>query len=501
MSNYNKFKIKYQPDFNVFCAPKEYTLSKPQQFVAEYMKNHNSLLLFHQIGSGKTCAGINIAMNYIGKRKIYFVVPASLKLNVRGELRSKCPGDRYMTDKERKVKPSDSNYMEVISKSDAKIDKDMNILSYEKFVSMLKSSRRPLDDALLIIDEVQNVVSEDGDRYTNIKDAIYKANNLKIVIMSATPIYNNPMEIALTMNLILPEKKRFDVEKFEEEFYKLKSKDKFIKRVNGYVSYYKGAPSYTFPEKRFEVVELEMSPYQGQEYIKQRRFDDFRMKTRGASNIASDVITQKVVDDLEKYSIKYFTILESLRKTKGPAFIYSAFKEGKGINALLKILDMKGYKSFTEHGAGKKRYAVWSGDTSLEDKSLMKTIYNQDDNIDGSKIRIMIGTPAIKEGVSLLNVRHVHIIEPYWNMSRISQVVGRAIRFCAHKALPISERFVNVYMYIATYKKIITSDVIIYERALKKQDLIERFEGWLKEGAIDCTLNKLSTGNITCYNK
>jgi superfamily II DNA or RNA helicase len=61
-----------------------------------------------------------------------------------------------------------------------------------------------------------------------------------------------------------------------------------------------------------------------------------------------------------------------------------------------------------------------------------------------------LGSPAIKEGVSLLRVRQVHIIEPYWNMSRLEQVIGRAIRFCSHKDVEPEKRVVKVYIYIAT---------------------------------------------------
>ena len=40
----------------------------------------------------------------------------------------------------------------------------------------------------------------------------------------------------------------------------------------------------------------------------------------------------------------------------------------------------------------------------------------------------MLGSPSIKEGVSLLRIEQVHILEPYWNMSRILQIIGRATR-------------------------------------------------------------------------
>ena len=54
---------------------------------------------------------------------------------------------------------------------------------------------------------------------------------------------------------------------------------------------------------------------------------------------------------------------------------------------------------------------------------------------------------STSEGISLMNVRQVHILEPYWNHIRIKQVIGRAIRICSHRYLPMNERKVDVFRY------------------------------------------------------
>ena len=94
------------------------------------------------------------------------------------------------------------------------------------------------------------------------------------------------------------------------------------------------------------------------------------------------------------------------------------------------------FTDFLSNGPGKNRYAVWSGDETTDQKERLKNVFNQKSNENGSKIKIILGSPAIKEGVTLLRVRSVHIVEPYWNMSRIQQIIGRAIRFCSHKDVP-----------------------------------------------------------------
>ena len=118
------------------------------------------------------------------------------------------------------------------------------------------------------------------------------------------------------------------------------------------------------------------------------------------------------------------------------------------------------------------------------------------------KIKILLGSPSIKEGVSLTNVRQVHIMEPYWNKSRLDQVVGRASRFCSHKDLEEEKRMVKVYVYIATTKdtkngeQIETIDEYIQHIALEKDKLIKVFENAIKEASIDCYLNKNANINL-----
>ena len=63
-------------------------------------------------------------------------------------------------------------------------------------------------------------------------------------------------------------------------------------------------------------------------------------------------------------------------------------------------------------------------------------------------------SPAGSEGISLLNVRQVHIIEPYWNNVRIDQVFGRAIRRNSHIQLDdndLSSFVFILYSYNCAY--------------------------------------------------
>ena len=195
-------------------------------------------------------------------------------------------------------------------------------------------------------------------------------------------------------------------------------------------------------------------------------------------------------DKLKKYSIKFHKILKKINSSEGPAFVYSNFKEYGGILSFKQVLENNGYKNYSDFGEGKKRFAVWSGDESLAKREEVRNIFNKHNNKNGSCIKVLLGSPAIKEGVSLLRVSQVHIIEPTWNWSKMEQIIGRAVRFCSHRDLPKRERVVEVYIYVAIYSDTneLTTDMHILNLALQKQKLIDEFEYILKESAIDCRL-------------
>jgi hypothetical protein len=122
-------------------------------------------------------------------------------------------------------------------------------------------------------------------------------------------------------------------------------------------------------------------------------------------------------------------------------------------------------------------------------------------------------SPAGAEGINLNNCRQVHILEPYWNEVRIEQVIGRAVRQCHHKELPMNERTVDVFRYkmvrdIEEIKKLSkatteeekkkklipikteTSDEMMENISRRKNNLLISFIEAIKESAVDCELFK-----------
>ena len=58
----------------------------------------------------------------------------------------------------------------------------------------------------------------------------------------------------------------------------------------------------------------------------------------------------------------------------------------------------------------------------------LQTIYGEERNKYGNIIKLFMTTRTGAEGISLMNVRQVHIMEPYWQPVLIDQVIGRARR-------------------------------------------------------------------------
>jgi superfamily II DNA or RNA helicase len=532
---FKKYKLKKSnASMNDICKPKQFKLQPQQLFLRDYFKSNlanRGLLIYHQIGAGKTCTVISMTEEFIDKMKIMIVLPASLIGNFRDELRSLCGGDNYISSEEREqlknLKSTDSLYKSIIKKSNDSIDKVYTIYSYHIFIDRCKLNKIKLKNTLLIVDEVQNMISEDGSFYLNLKKVIDKSDEkTRIVLLSATPMFNKPEEIALTLNLLklkkeLPTGNEFNSTFIEtkkvngEPVYRLINIDRFKASIPNVISYYRGAEPKSFPKTIFKLVKCKMEPFQYKSYRtildseEQGNFmgrdilklpSDFLLGPRIISNIAfpNKRIDEKGFESLTganlkkknimKYSKKFYKILNKISKATGPTFVYSNFKDIGGIRSFIQCLEYNGYSNYKDNGVGKNRYAVWSGDETTSTKEEIKHTFNNIKNANGSMIKVILGTPSIKEGVSLLRVQQVHIMEPYWNMSRILQIIGRAIRFCSHKDVPRDKRVVEVYLYLSTYPKETTTDMYIWLNAEKKHKLISQFETILKEMAIDCSL-------------
>jgi len=356
--------------------------------------------------------------------------------------------------------------------------------------------------------------------------------------MSATPIFDKPIEIALTINLLNKKNQMPTGSAFYDTFlneshnskgvvYQVKNLELFKSYIKGYISYYKGAPPHVFPQTELYFIRCQMSDIQYKIYRKiiaseskshreltaaSEISNSFYIGTRMVSNIAypngktNEVGYESLKEDnlsianIKEYSPKFLKILRKIKRCDGTVFVYSNFKGYGGIKPFIRLLEHHNFKNYDGNGAGKKRFAVWSGDQKSDYKEEIKVVFNKKENVDGNLIKVIIGSSSIKEGVSFLRVQEVHIIEPYWNWSRMDQIMGRAIRYCSHKDVELEKRLVKVYIYLSTHPDLRMSiDEKIMQIAIQKQKINVSFEKAMKESAVDCELFKnANDDDIVC---
>ena len=138
------------------------------------------------------------------------------------------------------------------------------------------------------------------------------------------------------------------------------------------------------------------------------------------------------------------------------------------------------------------RYAIITGDKNISPNPAVEIkAATSKSNVYGSDIKVIIISRTGSEGVDFKYIRQVHILEPWFNLSRPEQVIGRAVRVCSHTKLPFNKRNVEVFMYGSvdgSGNKMIDLDV--YKHAQKKAIKIGQVSRILKQNAVDCLLNE-----------
>lgn len=481
---------------------------------------------------------------------------------------------------------------------DERVDRFWNFISHQKFVNGLFSGPNGLPGRilsqlqkpgnLLIIDEIQNLVSEKGSSYSKLLKAIeyYMHPDNKLIIMSATPIYDKPFEAGLTLNLLRP---RLRFPRTEKEFNKLfveeeggslspKNMDLFRWMCAGYVSYFSGGDPSQFPYKRKILVHHplpESSPQTTKYFRSLAKECQNSMRTNSGEDLFSSQESQqtyfvmsqmrlnailpkartpsekisKLRSSLRKFkgdtenllnyvrenvSAKYASVVKTILNSKGTSFVFTNYILN-GANILAEIFEALGYSGYNplrssrRLSSKKPRFALWTGGVKPKDRQIFSdrilSTFNANTNKNGEYLKIVIGTRAVMEGISFRNVRNVHILNPWWNESRIRQIEARAARFRSHVALDPPERYVNIYMHLSTlpdypsklsftslksylpensnseaYKplwRFITQrklhlnsvEKLMHDVASRKTEISRAFESSMKRASVDCVLN------------
>jgi superfamily II DNA or RNA helicase len=410
-------------------------LTAQQRLVADYLSPespYRGLLAYHSLGSGKTLTCIVLLSKYLQRepsRVISVVVKPSLKVNFLTEL-GKVDDEVLFGEKLTE------------SERERRISRQIDLISYEEFANRLKGQTRwdrsvnknpisskgygslamntkmadsdgfpLLDETLVIIDEAHNLVTPEEAKYPPVNDAyvvmeaLKRATNIKILLLTATPIRNEAYEIGLLVNMLRhkSDPKRFpevylkrvkignvevnliDKQGTRKEFNELFLKgeggedvsqpineDVFMDKVKGLVSYYFNENDLSqFPEKIIvEPVRVDMSDEQSNKLMKKVE-EDIRKLTKknvkvtcrnktdinlctAARNLSNSLYSRR--NDINsnikkgnqmKFAPKLTKVAEMIeeRQTIGKQFAYSFF-DATGVYLLSQLLLANGWQIY-----------------------------------------------------------------------------------------------------------------------------------------------------------
>jgi hypothetical protein len=229
-------------------------------------------------------------------------------------------------------------------------------------------------------------------------------------------------------------------------------------------------------------------------------------------------------ENLENYSPKFAFLLDQLATAKGVCFVYIR-TVALGALPLALVLEANGYSPAAGRTAGllgdriqaaggrqcalcekkernhmgadhefvKACYGLITGNNTLTPNNAA-TINEErkPKNANGSLMKVIIGSQIAGEGVDLRYIREVHILDTWYHLNRTEQIIGRAIRFCSHSALPTEERNTTIHLYAAVFPEEEdreTGDLYSYRVAFRKAVEVGNVTRALKIRAIDCNLN------------
>jgi superfamily II DNA or RNA helicase len=135
-----------------------------------------------------------------------------------------------------------------------------------------------------------------------------------------------------------------------------------------------------------------------------------------------------------------------------------------------------------------------------EKKKILDSVFSTLDNIEGKYIKFVLGSRVMTEGITIKQIKQIHVLDTAYHLGQLMQVIGRGIRFCVHNNVASEETpypEVQVFRYVVTTginSKELSTEEVLYQKAERKYLLVKETERLMKENAIDCALNY--NGNV-----
>jgi superfamily II DNA or RNA helicase len=293
ISNYEELE-KYRTE----TCKKKPTANPHQSFLANYISDktpYRGVLIFHGVGTGKTLSALSISENFKNsirryQTKIYILVSGPLiRDNWKNDI-IKFFGKNYF--KEIPYNNNDENSVKEAEKMVKQlINQYYRFMSYKTFYRKVLGERivekniidnkekktyrkndegdyerdvaidkiESLNNTLLLVDEAHNLTgTEHGlNNYgLAVKKIINNSTNLRVVLLSATPMKNFADDVIELINFIRPKEAPmlrehiFTTDKTSNMTLKENGIEYFKKMAQGYVSFFRGADPFLYALKK-----------------------------------------------------------------------------------------------------------------------------------------------------------------------------------------------------------------------------------------------------------
>lgn len=213
---------------------------------------------------------------------------------------------------------------------------------------------------------------------------------------------------------------------------------------------------------------------------------------------------------LGSYAPKMQSIVQRILSSRGIVFVYSRFI-WMGLLPLAIALEHAGFQRYggrpvlvrdqkNQHldtyrnpKSARQSYCILCGMADLTgDMTADIAAARSPDNRDGSVIKVILASEVATEGIDLRNVREVHILDPWYHLNKVEQILGRAGRLCSHASLPLEDRNVTLFLHAASAAGHAreTIDLRAYRIAEIKHKRMQEVRRVLVANAVDCPLNR-----------
>jgi hypothetical protein len=561
---------------------------------------YSGLLLYHATGTGKTCTAITICRQFsttFSKPPLVIFPSTLLVNNFKKEVDGCGKGKTSFSE----IDPLGWEYRGAIEfANDVKRLEDEAGKDKGLFEELIKES---YSDRVIIIDEAHNLRSNEEDNKQvppRLIKVLRVAQNIRLIMLTATPMFDTAREIVFLMNLLLANDNRKEIREKDvfdaQDNIKADGGAKVLADVSrGYVSFQGIGKDGAFPKKLYppkqvlkkvprkdmygnpigtkigaeangivfsgmqdeqlrayrsisskiskdrdretSAFDSEDNPVANNPFTRLRMAANvifpspgvdfektknavkyitgvdgynrcFRTTSEGTISYRTNVpefLTPKLIS---KYACKIDSIMQSISKCDGIVLVHSTFVVC-GLLPLAIALEHAGYQRYggtnlmaKQNGTVKNKkmtYVLWTGQSKFSsNKDAEIEIAKRPDNADGNIIKVILASDVATEGIDLKCVREVHIMDPWYNVSKINQVFGRAIRHNSHISLPANKRNVTVYQHAAVDEISNTEsiDMRTYRIAYEKQRKIDSVTDLLREHAIDECLSNKNDSNI-----